>query len=71
MYDDCVVHRSEPGEDCYNIMKQTHHVQMPLGRKQLLCEFCFGARLAIYSHSVCTLRDLLREQLRLRLCDLI
>jgi hypothetical protein len=34
MYDDCVVHRSEPGEDCYNIMKQTHHVQMVLGRKQ-------------------------------------
>src|SRR5262249_18237119 len=34
MYDDFVVHRSEPGEDCYNIMKQTHHVQMVLGRKQ-------------------------------------
>jgi len=34
MYDDCVVHRSETAEDCYNIMKQTHHVQMALGRKQ-------------------------------------
>ena len=34
MYDDCVVHRSETGEDCYNIMKQTHHVQISLGRKQ-------------------------------------
>ena len=34
MYDDCLVHRSEATEDCYNIMKQTHHVQMGLGRKQ-------------------------------------
>jgi hypothetical protein len=34
MYDDCVVHRSETDEDCYNIMKQTHHVQRALGRKQ-------------------------------------
>ena len=34
MYDDCIVHRSETDEDCYNIMKQIHHVQMALGRKQ-------------------------------------
>jgi len=34
MYDDCVVHRSGTGEDCYRIMRQIHHVQMVLGRKQ-------------------------------------
>ena len=34
MYDDCVVHRSGTGEDCYHTMRQTHHVQMVLGRKQ-------------------------------------
>jgi len=34
MYDDCVVHRSGTGEDCYNTMRQTHRVQMALGRKQ-------------------------------------
>ena len=34
MYDDCVVHRSKPREDCYDMMKQIHRVQMALGRKQ-------------------------------------
>jgi hypothetical protein len=34
MYDDCVVRRSDTGEDCYSTMKQTNHFQMALGRKQ-------------------------------------
>ena len=34
MYDDCVVHRSGPGEDCLNTMNQVRDFQMAIARKQ-------------------------------------
>ena len=34
MYDDCVVHRNDTGEDCLNRMNQVRDFQMAIARKQ-------------------------------------